>query len=163
MAIRSMSIRSIADKKIHIISDPEGFKIPDVPEGEELYICGDLVDSVIKGKNNFLPAKSHNLHNIRECITKDNVFLAFGNRDLNKIKCKWLCELKKSDDPQNILVRLFNNGSIMLNYESYKSIVALEPEWVHNHKNWYPYWNATNAIFLPNYKDKTDQIGRAHV
>ena len=87
-----MAVRNISGKKVQIISDPEGFKIPDVSDDEELYICGDLIDSVIKGKKeDFLKLKSYNLYNIQKCIKKNNVFLALGNRDLNKLKCRYLC------------------------------------------------------------------------
>lgn len=144
-----MAVRNISDKKVTIISDPEGFKIPDIPDDEELYICGDLIDSVIKGKKeDFLELKSFNLYNIQKCIKKNNVFLAFGNRDLNKLKCRYLCELKTTtNNDANALINKFNIGNIDLTYDNYNVIKDAKPEWVENHKNWYPYWNSGNPIF----------------
>jgi len=145
-----MAVRNISNKKVTIISDPEGFKIPDIPDDdEELYICGDLIDSVIKGKkDDFLELKSFNLYNIQKCIKKNNVFLAFGNRDLNKLKCRYLCELKTTtNDDVNALINKFNIGNIDLTYNNYNVIKDAKPEWVENHKNWYPYWNSGNQIF----------------
>lgn len=144
-----MAVRTISGKKVTIISDPEGFQIPDVPNDEELYICGDLIDSVIKGKkDDFLELKSFNLYNIQKCIKKNNVFLAFGNRDLNKLKCRYLCELKTTtNDDANALINNFNNGNIELTYDNYNIIKNAQPEWVESHKKWYPYWNTGNPIF----------------
>lgn len=153
-----MAVRNISGKNVNIISDPEGFKIPDVPDNEELYICGDLIDSVIKGKKeDFLELKSFNLYNIQKCIKKNNVFLAFGNRDLNKLKCRYLCELKTTtNDVANALINNFNNGNIKLTYDNYKAIKNANPEWKEDHKNWYPYWNSGNDIF----KKETDKDGK---
>jgi hypothetical protein len=150
-----MAVRNISGKKVHIISDPEGFKIPDVPDDEELYICGDLIDSVIKGKkDDFLELKSFNLYNIQKCIKKNNVFLAFGNRDLNKLKCRYLCELKTTtNEDANALINKFNNGNIELTYDNYNIIKNANPEWKENHKKWYPYWNTGNQIFKITDKD----------
>lgn len=153
-----MAVRNISGKKVTIISDPEGFKIPDVPDDEELYICGDLIDSVIKGKkDDFLELKSFNLYNIQKCIKKNNVFLAFGNRDLNKLKCRYLCELKTTtNDDANALIIKFNNGNIELKYDNYNIIKNEKPEWKEDHKNWYPYWNSGNDIF----KKEIDKDGK---
>ena len=157
-----MAVRNISGKKVQIISDPEGFKIPDVPDDEELYICGDLIDSVIKGKKeDFLELKSFNLYNIQKCITKNNVFLALGNRDLNKLKCRYLCELKTTtnedaNEDANALINKFNNGNIELTYDNYNIIKNAKPEWKENHKNWYPYWNTGNQIFKKTDSKYTD-------
>lgn len=150
-----MAVRNISGKKVTIISDPEGFKIPDVPDDEELYICGDLIDSVIKGKkDDFLELKSFNLYNIQKCIKKNNVFLAFGNRDLNKLKCRYLCELNTTtNEDANTLINKFNNGNIELKYDNYNTIKNAKPEWKEDHKNWYPYWNTGNSIFRKTDKD----------
>jgi hypothetical protein len=143
-----MAVRSISGKKIQIVSDPEGFRIPDVFSDEELYICGDLIDSTIKGKkNDFLKLKSHNLYNIQKCVKANNIFLAFGNRDLNKLKCRYLCELKIINEDAIELITKFNTGNIELTYTNYQNIKDAKPEWVENHKNWYPYWNTSNPIF----------------
>ena len=152
-----MAVRNISGKKVQIISDPEGFKIPDVSDDEELYICGDLIDSVIKGKkDDFLELKSFNLYNIQKCIKKNNVFLAFGNRDLNKLKCRYLCELKTTtttNDEANALIKNFNEGNIELTYDKYNIIKNANPEWKEDHKKWYPYWNTGNQIFKITDKD----------
>lgn len=64
-----------------------------------LYVCGDIIDSTFIGnlEEPYLSAKSHNLSNIYNCIVNNNIKLSFGNRDLNKIKCKFLTLLKEEN------------------------------------------------------------------
>jgi hypothetical protein len=88
-----------------VTSDPEGFNIFNMTDfnpdsGDSLIICGDILDSTFVSKSkddilndDILNAKSFNLSNIKNILLHDNINLVFGNRDLNKIKCKYLCKL----------------------------------------------------------------------
>lgn len=157
-----MAVRTITGKNVSIISDPEGLEIPNIKDEEELYICGDLIDSTVGvgvTPDNFYFMKKYNLHNIQQCIKKDNVFLAFGNRDLNKLKCKYMCVLKNVND--DTIINNFNKGHIDLTYKTYlslkKKLNITESIWTTHHKNWYPYWNTSNPIFKKDnliYNDK---------
>jgi hypothetical protein len=170
MSVVINAIRNISEKKVTIISDPEGLKIPNVQESEELYVCGDLIDSTVgAGVNadNFLKTKAHNLENIQKCIKRKNVFLTFGNRDLNKLKCKYMCELK--NDSNNDVIKSFNDGNIDLSYAKYqelkKTLVGGQAIWKVSHKNWYPYWGGINKAHINIWTgttstENTDFIGR---
>ena len=80
MSVEIDPIININNKKITIISDPEGLQIPDIKgENEELYVCGDLIDSTIKAKapHSFFKTKAYNLENIQKCIKRNNIFKKF--------------------------------------------------------------------------------------
>lgn len=152
-----------------IISDPEGYdilkSIPEQPTPHpKIYICGDILDSTgnigvtVKGSKvndviltehtitdeNRLKAKSHNLKNIYSCISNPNIQLIFGNRDLNKIKCKYLCELNNTQ--HNELINNYNDGQILLSYEIYERLKQIlfaqhgKPWKIHRMIHWYPFW-----------------------
>ena len=129
--IRSRSPSPTGGKlNFSVISDPEGYDIlaqsnfsSENDKSRNLYICGDIIDStghIGIDKNNIvdehrLIAKSNNLKNIQTCLNYSNVHLIFGNRDLNKLKCKWLCELNGTEK----YVKQFNDGNILLNESTY--------------------------------------------
>lgn len=165
---------------------------PDKDTNIQLYICGDIFDStgdigvklydpfVNKPQNsnrygeidekqsiineNRLYTKSHNLHNIKTCLKYPNIHLIFGNRDLNKLKCKYLCVLN-GDSP---LIKNFNEGNIDLTQKTYDSLCKeitekTKPWKIHRMKNWSPFWNSTifneNAYANNNFfKERFDEI-----
>ena len=172
--------------KYHILSDLEGYDInnytkdinPQNIQKETVYVCGDILDSTAvfplnidnKDKTNILQKKIFNLQNIYKFITQTNdsniiYKLILGNRDLNKIKCKFLCELdtdinliknihktvKKGSIILNTsfsaqLIKLYNNGEVNLNYETYTSykvqLTTSENPWkIKSMNEWYPFWN----------------------
>jgi hypothetical protein len=127
-----------------VISDPEGLDILQMcnKDTSEVYsgnviVCGDILDSTLsqdlqKVLNDattqekiieILKLKSCNLKNIYTCITNKKVKLIFGNRDLNKIKCRWLTELDVSG--KSSLIDSFNNGQIDLNVNTYKKLKSV--------------------------------------
>ena len=152
---------STIKKKIIAISDLEGFDIKSsIPEdcsytdaqcckdkkcetcsGTDIYICGDLIDSTaISGFKNINEGKKFNLQNIFNFLKYENIKLIFGNRDLNKIKCKILNKLNGDSE----IIKKFNNGDINLEYDTYKKLkieisTNIEP-WYADIKNWYTFW-----------------------
>ena len=156
-------------KKIKVIADPEGYNLitqaggvdDKIDDKTDLYVCGDIIDSTFVGnlekEEKYISAKSYNLHNIRCCAFMDNVKLIFGNRDLNKLKCKYLCTLKKIDNNPviteltqiNKFIASFNNGNIDLSYNTYNTFIdniskyshKIKDIWTINNLNsWYPFW-----------------------
>lgn len=128
---------------IRVISDLEGFDIEMYfHDTYNLFVCGDIVDSTLVTtlKGTFLEAKSNNLKNILHCACNPNVRLLFGNRDLNKLKCKFLAELNHTGDE----TAQFNNGNINLSVESYQTLkekINKENVWkVSNMNSWYTFW-----------------------
>jgi hypothetical protein len=139
-------------KDIYIVSDPEGYSIDTLytkPANEhDLYICGDLTDSTFLGAlpDEYMNHKTFNLRNIHRVISDDNCYLTFGNRDLNKIKCAFLCELNNPGN--NDKIKNYNEGNISLSEEAYKDLkTVLTPNPNPNHwkenmsEIWFPFWN----------------------
>jgi hypothetical protein len=91
-------------KNCRIISDPEGYDInqllnnKDIKNGNIL-ILGDLLDSTFIGKpsEEQFKTKSYNIRNLDLVNNNENIFIAMGNRDLNKIKLRQLLALKEED------------------------------------------------------------------
>ena len=161
--------------KCIVISDPEGFSIKEIYEDHikkasgdlgllandtsrstKLYICGDILDSTKTNLDDSkLNLKSHNLRNIKLILDNPNIILLFGNRDLNKIKTKFLCELDKAivtttttttTTTTNTDIDNFNKGMIGLDYSTYERLkqvlIRSSPNiWTAKMKNWYPFWN----------------------
>ena len=152
-----------------IISDTEGLDIiyMSIYSGENyngnILVCGDMIDSTLSQdnqkeledaitKNNFddirkvLEIKSNNLKNIYQVLTSKKIRLVFGNRDLNKFKCKWLCKLFGKSE----LIDKFNNGNIDLTVKTYKKLktdlnlllqVGKKIWNIPDMTSWYPFWN----------------------
>jgi hypothetical protein len=146
---------------IRVISDLEGFDIEMYfHDTYNLFVCGDIVDSTLVTalKGNFLESKSNNLKNILHCACNPNVRLLFGNRDLNKLKCKFLAELNETGDA----TAEFNNGNVNLsikNYEILKEKINKENVWkVPNMNAWYTFWanvgNGKNWTESPKYTEQ---------
>ncbi len=144
------------DKEIYIVSDPEGYSIDTLynkPSNEhDLYICGDLTDSTFltvglqppEMPDEYMNYKTFNLRNIHRVISDDNCYLTFGNRDLNKIKCAFLCELK--NDSTNEKIRNYNEGNMKLDetaYDELKNELAQTANpWKEDMTEiWFPFWN----------------------
>jgi hypothetical protein len=134
---------------IYAISDLEGFHpselIPnfkDIISKDEVIICGDVLDSTMISKPKHIDNKSNNLRTLCDIVTKPNLRLTFGNRDLNKMKVLPLTILTTTDKTSSWLIDNFNNGTIKLDflvaYTELKKITHLE--WVHKMSNWYPFW-----------------------
>lgn len=116
-------------KKTYSISDLEGFyptqmlpiyeAIKINKDREELIICGDIMDSTVRTQINYdiLKLKSNNIKTIYDIVTNPNIFLTFGNRDLNKIKVGPLTELCYTGDKKDVssitLVNDFTARSIL--------------------------------------------------
>jgi len=146
---------------IRVISDLEGFDIEMYFHNTyDLFVCGDILDSTLvtamKGK--FVELKSYNLKNILHCACNPNVRLLFGNRDLNKLKCKYLAELNHAGEH----TENFNNGNIELSFESYnilKEKINKEQVWkVPDMNSWYTFWadvgKGKNWTVKPNYLEQ---------
>ena len=156
-------------KKIKVIADPEGYNLitqaggvdDKIDDKTDLYVCGDIIDSTfvenLEKEEKYITAKSYNLHNIRCCAFMDNVKLIFGNRDLNKLKCKYLCTLKEIDNNPviteltqiNNFIDSFNKGNIELSFDTYNTFInyitkytdKIKDIWAINNLNsWYPFW-----------------------
>ena len=134
---------------IYAISDLEGFHpselIPDFKDiisKDEVIICGDVLDSTMISKPDHIVNKSNNLKTLYDIVTKPNLRLTFGNRDLNKMKVLPLTILTTSDKTIPILVNKFNNGTIELDFiNAYTELKKIQNlEWVHKMSNWYPFW-----------------------
>ena len=90
-----------------IISDPEGYDINQLLNDKEstnikngnILVLGDLLDSTFIGTPSAdqFETKSYNIRNLDLVNKNENIFVAMGNRDLNKIKCHQLLALKKED------------------------------------------------------------------
>lgn len=141
-------------------SDIEGYSLNSIIDlNKENIVCGDILDSTLSGMvplAKFLNAKSHNLRNIQTILQNPGkVILVLGNRDINKIKCKFLCTLKMND---NEYTTMFNNGGIDLNIETYQKLKegfnGGNPWNIENLNAWYPYWNGA----LLNRLDKQGKI-----
>ena len=142
------------------ISDPEGYDITSLIDTTmNVVICGDLFDSTSTKKG--IPSdvihsnlKSNNLKNIRTILNNTNIKLIFGNRDLNKVKCRYLNELGGNNE----LVTKFNNGNIDLSTSSYqdlKKILSKEPWKIDSMNEWYTFW-AKDVGSKKDWTSKTD-------
>ncbi len=142
--IEKITTLSIVDKKTFITSDCEGFDITSVDgfineDGStngNLYVLGDVVDSTshptrnIKTDKILLEKKSFNLRNLRDIVIYKNIFLIFGNREINKLKCKWLTKLAGGlegfDSKGNSnLIKQYNDGIIRCTYRNYRDLVSI--------------------------------------
>ena len=145
-------------KNIIAISDVEGFDINSTLPVEchcnsvneclicntnDIFICGDLLDSTSAPGHNINENKKFNLRNILKVIKHTNINLILGNRDLNKIKCLSLNKL----NTDGINSKNFNDGNIILNYSTYESLLAELKEngnpWFAPMKHWYTFWSPT--------------------
>lgn len=136
----------------YAISDPEGYDLLTLSDykpsdiNNKLIISGDVLDSTFVGNILKYPdainAKSYNLRNIKNVLCNKNIKLVFGNRDLNKIKCKFLCELENPNNDENITN--FNNGDIKLDIDIYKLLLEKInnsiPWKIENLNSWYTFW-----------------------
>ena len=146
--------------KTYSISDLEGFyptqilpmyeEIKRNQNTEELIICGDIMDSTVRTKidPNILKLKSNNIKTIYDIVINPNIFLTFGNRDLNKIKVGPLTELCYTGDKKDVkkdsrkLVDDFNSGNLeKLDFSTYLNFVPIYKDWCQNMSNWYPFWS----------------------
>jgi hypothetical protein len=118
-----------------------------------IYICGDLIDSSwTLTDNSLLTEKNYNLRNIFTILNNTNISLILGNRDINKIKCKYLIKMNifENNEQINKYIHLFNNGEIDLNYANYKEFITLlniqnkSDLWTESMDNWKPFWS-TNS------------------
>ena len=146
---------------IDIISDYEGEEINSklYNNNNKLLICGDILDSTVgkgfedyfiktKGEINGIQ-KIYNLRNILTIVNNKNIHLIFGNRDVNKFKCKFLTKMNYIKDLD--IFYKFNKGDINLHHNTYIKILDYIVEtkrkntqwtpWVADTKHWYPFWN----------------------
>ena len=137
----------------YAISDPEGFNLysllhPSADKKARIVVCGDLLDSTMTTSNPILTElKSFNLFNIHEVIKENsNIKLTLGNRDINKIKCRYLCKLN-SEVFTSVKETMdeFNDGNIELSEEKFEQLTkacgATSMPWTHKMNNWYTFWN----------------------
>ena len=162
--------------KYNVFSDLEGFSIEkmiDKSKGActKTIICGDIIDSGWIGKfeGSNLELKSYNLRNIHYCITNPNVEVMLGNRDLNKFRCYYLCQLGNTKSLETApletapletklststdYITQFNEGNINLDYDTYTKLTEqINTKWNtdetykrwngYNMKHWYSFWPA---------------------
>ncbi len=141
--------------KIFAISDLEGFYPEQVlpmynqikeQMTDNLIICGDIMDSTIKTQINreIIKLKSNNIKTIYDIVINPNIFLTFGNRDLNKMKVGPLTELfcEEQDENYKILIDKFNKGDLEnLDKKTYIKFLCIEKKrWYQKMSNWYPFW-----------------------
>jgi hypothetical protein len=148
-----------------IISDPEGYDINQLLnigksvqplETGDILILGDLLDSTFAaGKPSLdqLKTKSYNIRNLDLVNKNDNIHVAMGNRDLNKIKLKQLLALEDNllaDKPQysfnDIVIKLKEMCSNPTNPWIVKKLT--------DENGFSPFWN------LNRNKNKDENIGR---
>jgi hypothetical protein len=167
MSNTNLDIFFDSHNNITIISDYEGedinSKIYDNVSKKGLIICGDMLDSTVSkgyeeefnkltGKINDIQ-KIYNLRNILAIVENKNIHLIFGNRDINKFKCKFLTRLNENETNKKYpLIRAFNNGDINLSFEIYnqlkeslKNIQNTQNIWKADTKHWHPFWNITQS------------------
>ncbi len=151
---------------VHIISDYEGeqIKSEEYNSSNGLIICGDILDSTVGFgfQENFNKStgdindikKVYNLRNIVSIVNNKNIHLIFGNRDVNKFKCKYLTKMKKYQ--KGDIYYNFNRGNINLSEITYTDLKISKIEWVVDTKHWYPFWNKDIKKYLE-YWEKTEK------
>jgi hypothetical protein len=159
--------------KIFAISDLEGFYpeqvLPMYNQIKErmtdnLIICGDIMDSTIKTQitKEILKLKSNNIKTIYDIVTNPNIFLTFGNRDLNKIKVGPLTELYCEEQNVNykILIDKFNKGELEnLDKKTYNKFLCIEKKrWYQKMSNWYPFWGEKIKDKINYWKDDNEPL-----
>lgn len=159
--------------KIFTISDLEGFYpeqvLPMYNQIKErmtdnLIICGDIMDSTIKTQitKEILKLKSNNIKTIYDIVTNPNIFLTFGNRDLNKIKVGPLTELycEENDENYKILIDKFNKGELEnLDKKTYNKFLCIEKKrWYQKMSNWYPFWGEIIKDKINYWKDDNEPL-----
>ena len=157
--------------KTFAISDLEGFYPDQVlpmynsikyDKLNEIIVCGDIIDSTIKSTPTIgiLELKSHNIKTIFDIVVNSNIYLTFGNRDLNKIKVGPLTELcyYGQDENSRKLIDSFNSGDLdNLNITTFYNISNIkEKRWCQNMSNWYPFWGEKIMDNIDYWKDNDE-------
>ncbi len=136
---------------INVISDYEGEQINSklYNKTNKLIVCGDILDSTVgRGSENLLDKKTgtinniqkiYNLRNILAVVENPNIHLIFGNRDINKFKCKFLTKMVTYGHLD--IFDKFNKGDIHLDKSTYKQYKMNPPKWKADTRNWYPFWS----------------------
>ena len=164
---------------ITVISDYEGEEINSklYDDKKKLLICGDILDSTVGGGSEFLfdkltgkineIQKIYNIRNIKAIVENQNIHLIFGNRDVNKFKCKFLTKMKYKNH-EDICYK-FNKGNINLDFKTYTELKNINFKWLADTKHWYPFWNskivepqnqkywATEEIRINNYNTQIEE------
>ncbi len=159
--------------KIFAISDLEGFYPEQVlpmynqikeQMKDNLIICGDIMDSTIKTQINreIIKLKSNNIKTIYDIVINPNIFLTFGNRDLNKMKVGPLTELycEEQDKNSKILIDKFNKGDLEnLDKKTYIKFLCIEKKrWYQKMSNWYPFWGDKIKDKINYWKDNNEPL-----
>lgn len=157
--------------KTFAISDLEGFYPDQVlpmynsikyDKLNQIIVCGDIIDSTIKSTPTIgiLELKSHNIKTIFDIVVNSNIYLTFGNRDLNKIKVGPLTELcyYGQDENSKKLIDSFNSGDLdNLNITTFYNISNIkEKRWCQNMSNWYPFWGEKIMDNIDYWKDNDE-------
>lgn len=130
---------------VKLISDPEGFSIYDASKSEKegtdkILVLGDLLDSTGSLETEESKTdKAYNIRNLRAVVDKqDNIKVLFGNRDLNKIKCRPLIEV------ENHTIWDGEDLSAIVN----KLKEEAKKGWtIPSLKHWIPWWNIYNKEY----------------
>ena len=146
--MNDVNISDFIDNNTAVISDPEGYSI-DAINSQKYIICGDIIDSTYAANvPEKIINKCYNLQNIRNILCIPEKYkLMFGNRDLNKFKCGFLCYIQNVNNNKlsDNLLR-FNNGNIDLSINNYKLLIndiSTDVTWNGNMNNWYTFWSGT--------------------
>lgn len=159
------------NKSVKLISDPEGYSFAHLLNIKNttdqiattetpLIVLGDLLDSAIAitatgnilKMGNLAELKSHNLDNLLQCRTNQNIYVMFGNRDLNKLKLLPLTALNPPIDTKtnNNKNTYFKNSSRANYYELALqlrvNIAFQKVTWkISDLKHWYPFWKSAQG------------------
>lgn len=165
----------ISKMKCVFTSDSEGYDIKalikkcKIASYDYVFVCGDIIDSTFVGTYftdktiQLFDLKSNNLKNILEVIKDGSkIKMVFGNRDLNKLKCKDLSELTVPVTAHDYIDK-FNNNTISFDRNSYNNLkkqftARSLPFRIANMNNWYTFWTSNPVDATTNKKTRNWSI-----
>jgi hypothetical protein len=172
-----------------IISDPEGYDINQLLNDKEgkninngnILVLGDLLDSTfIEDKDNkdkttkMKNQKKFNIRNLHLVNESTNIFVAMGNRDLNKIKCRQLLTFKEDKEQEfynflnkigqeqsdetslflDIVVEFIKLSGFEINKNNTSNTNPWNIEKLTDENGFSPFWNKTRTIDIWNGKNQ---------
>ena len=134
----------------YFVDDDAFNRFISIASNNQIIITGDIFDSTTgpgMSINDVLSRKSNNIQTLELIVEHANIFLLFGNRDLNKLKCIALCKLERIVDGDNTLINNFNMGLYDKSkiYEMYDTYKRGQFSFVDNLKYWTPFWSMVDG------------------